>query len=124
MVKQTRERRQPSYTVKVRVTAANAPQVLKFLKQFGIEEGAAVRKVEREPSRADRLAECENDLNDIVSEVDSLKEELEAWKDGMHENLQGGQKASDLDEAISALEELSRTLGDVQFEVEFPSMMG
>lgn len=39
------------------------------------------------------------------SDVESLKDELESWKDGMEgTNLENSQKFSDLDEACSALE--------------------
>lgn len=52
--------------------------------------------------------DCESSIASIVenalSEAETLRDELQDWLDGMPENMQGGQKAEELEEAISALE--------------------
>ena len=67
-------------------------------------------------------------------DVDELKDELQSWLDGMPENLQGGQKADELEEAISALDTVTEALDEAQQaletasdeagNVEFPGMFG
>lgn len=78
-------------------------------------------------SRADRLAEAESSLEDAKGIIEELHGELEQWYDGLPENLQGGNKASQLEEAIQALEsvadEASQAL-DTCSGVEFPGMFG
>ena len=57
--------------------------------------------------------------------VDDLAGELQDWHDNLPENMQGGYKADQLDEAIGALESLSSDLESIDVSgVEFPSMMG
>lgn len=51
-------------------------------------------------------------LNEAYAEVETLAEELQGWLDSIPENLQGGDKASTLQDSISTLEGIS--------EVELP----
>lgn len=78
-------------------------------------------------SRADRLAEAEGYMEDATSIITELKEELEAWRDGLPENLQGGDKASQLEDAIGQLEEAEGNVEQAKDNcsgVEFPGMFG
>jgi hypothetical protein len=84
-----------------------------------------VEKINRNPSRADRLSQAENMVEDAKSIVEELKDEIDQWKDSLPENLQSGSKADDLDSCSSALEEIGSQLESADFgNVEFPSMMG
>jgi len=74
-------------------------------------------------SRRKRLEEALSDLSDCMSEVECLRDELQEWLDNMPENLQGGAKADELENAISQLDEIYEKLEEAQGEeVEFPSM--
>jgi hypothetical protein len=86
--------------------------------------GCVVSKIDLAKSRADRLAVIANDVANSASDVEELKAELEEWLEALPENLQNGDKASELQEAIDQLEELKSNLEDVDFSsVSFPSMM-
>lgn len=75
-------------------------------------------------SRPDRFNMALGKIGDAKSEMESLRDELQEWKDGMPENLQTGSKAEELDEAISNLETLAQALEEAEgIEVSFPSMM-
>lgn len=72
-------------------------------------------------SRGVRLQEAINSFD--VSSIEELKEELEEWLENMPENLQGGEKASQLEEAIEAIEEIIQAFSTIEdAEVEFPGM--
>lgn len=88
--------------------------------------GASVRaeKVNDHPSRADRLAEAEEQVTDAATTVRELADEMEAWYDSIPENLQNGDKASQVEEAKDLLTELADTLENCDFSVDFPAMMG
>lgn len=76
-------------------------------------------------SRADRLNESMESVRDAIGEVECLKDELQAWFDNLPENLQGGDKGSALEEAISSLETLQDSLDNAVSEsesIEFPGM--
>ena len=54
-----------------------------------------------------------------------LASELEEWKSSLPENLQNGEKASQIDDAISNLENLADNIEAIDGDnVEFPSMYG
>lgn len=87
--------------------------------------GDGVTLVERvkPESRADRFAEAESLASSALSIVEELKDEMESWYDSIPENLQGGDKASEVEQAKAALEEIQSTLEQVEWSVDFPSMM-
>lgn len=84
---------------------------------------AKVDKVNTEPSRADRLAEA-NEARSLAQEiVEELADELETWRDSIPENLQGGDKYSQVEEAADALRTAADDLENVDLEgIEMPSM--
>ena len=82
-------------------------------------------KIETGMSRADRLTFALADAADALSEVESLREEIESWKDGLPENLQSGSKADELDECMSQLDAAKDALENAISEgenVSFPGM--
>jgi len=82
-----------------------------------------IRIMPKAKSRADRFKEAIANVSMAAMEINSLKDELEQWRDNMPENLQGGEKYEQLDEAISELEEISDALEDVEGrDIEFPGM--
>ncbi len=84
-----------------------------------------VQKIESGMSRADRLALALLDAQDALGEVESLKEEIEAWKEALPENLQDSSKGQDLDECMSQLESVRDSLDSAIEEgssVSFPGM--
>jgi hypothetical protein len=75
------------------------------------------------PSRATRFADAQSKLSEAKSEFEELRDELQNWLDGMPANLQSGQKASELQEAIDNLETIISSCDDAEgTEVEFPGM--
>lgn len=119
------------YRLTLTVEGANIKQVAaKLRKAFGKDADtesvrSQIAKIERNPSRADRLVEIQNEIQTLNGDIEGLKEELEEWKDSLPENLQSGSKADELDEAISQLSDLYDDIDRLDFEsVSFPSMMG
>lgn len=116
-------KRQTRYRVVLDVTGRTVTSVTKQMErllpgwQFQVERPTGPR------SRTKRLAAAEGLRDGAVLEVEELRDELQQWLDGMPENLQGGEKASQLEEAIGSLEEIVGQLGEVDFSsVEFPGM--
>lgn len=115
----------PRYKIVINVDGSRIDAVKKAcLSAFGKDISAQVAKIETQPSRADRLTAAADLVEEAKNIVEELKGEMEEWKDNMPESLQGGDKAADIDECVSALEELEHNMDDIQFDdVSFPSMM-
>lgn len=113
------------YTINLTVDGANVKQVQAKLKEvFSLAEVSAVKKVKPPAkSRADRLGEAEGQVQEALSIVQELQEEMENWHDSIPENLQSGSKASEVEEAKDALESLASDLENLDFSsVNFPGM--
>jgi hypothetical protein len=109
----------PAYTV--RLHAKSITSMKAQLKKLGIE--AVVEKITRAESRADRLAEAGGKVQNAKATVEELRDELQDWLNNLPENLQGGNKASELEEAVSALDDIATELDDIDFGgVQFPGM--
>lgn len=116
----------PTYSITLTFHGDNIRTVAALAKKtFGEYAETQVMKVLNPTSRAERLATAGSKVkDDAYSEVESLKDELQEWLDNLPENLQGSQKADDLQEAIDRLEEILSGLDDIDWDVEFPGMMG
>lgn len=76
-------------------------------------------------SRARRYEEAMGNLEAARSECEELKDELESWRDNLPENMQDGEKACQLDEAIDALDTVVCAFEEIEgTDVEFPGMFG
>ena len=107
---------------KVTLTAASSLALKAKLKKLGIDD-AKIEKIDNPSSRADRLREAESNFEEAKSQVEELKEEMEIWRDSLPENLQNGDKASQIEDCISALEDISGNMDSVDFSsVDFPGM--
>ena len=74
-------------------------------------------------SRSERFGAAMSLVSDGQSECESLRDELQDWKDNLPENLQNGSKADEIEEAISSLENIISELESVSGEdVSFPGM--
>lgn len=85
-------------------------------------------------SRAKRFQEIVNSLQqiegikeDVVSEIQGLKEEMENWRDGLQgTNLEYSEKFNQLEECISVLENNESEIENIEVpdleEPEFPGM--
>lgn len=73
-----------------------------------------MQEVRLHKSRLDRFSEAMGKVSEALSEVEELKSELENWLDNMPENLRGGSKADELEEAISALDEVINQLQEAE----------
>lgn len=106
---------------------ATVKRLVKLLeKDLGKTAEVTSRKVEYPDSRPDRFAAAFGLIGEAKSELESLKEELEEWKNNLPENLQSGSKAEELDEAVSSLEDIigdMETLEGRDSDVTFPAMM-
>lgn len=77
-------------------------------------------------SRASRLNEIASQLSALASDVETLKEEMQNWLDGLSgTNLENSNKYSMLEECVSALESIHDEIENASSEcdsVEFPTM--
>ncbi len=106
------------YRITQTVQARDIRQVRK------IHPDATVTKVERNPSRADRFGDAIGNIADAKSEIESLAEEMRGWAENMPENLQGGDKHTEVEAAADSLEEMQNSLEEAEgAEVNFPGMM-
>lgn len=110
------------YTVKLTVEADRIDTLRKQVEKSFPEAMTQVEKINLSPSRADRLAEAAGAADNARSIIEELKDEMENWRDSLPENLQGGDKASQIEDAVSALEDLQSNLESCEFSVEFPGM--
>ena len=81
----------------------------------------------RRKSRKERFQEVVKNIDDARGATEELIDELQNWRDSLPENLQDGEKADQLDEAIGNLENVLANLLDAVEEgetVEFPRMIG
>jgi hypothetical protein len=84
-------------------------------------------KVGQWPSRADRLANALEQIENGLADVEELKDEVESWRDNLPEGLQNGELYERLDECCSTLDD---AYGEIESGkdnlggVEFPSMYG
>jgi hypothetical protein len=102
--------------IAVHFKGARAETVKKIV-QTALQEkypGAGVTVIRKEPaeSRPERY-----------SDAQSLRDELQDWLDNLPENLRDGDKASQLEEAISQLDEfISNCEEAAGIDVDFPGM--
>jgi hypothetical protein len=94
------------YIITTTVEEARRSTVEKKLREaFGTEAPlSSVEQVKTPESRADRFAEAESLAGEACSIVEELKDEMEQWYDSIPENLQGGDKASEVESTKDALE--------------------
>ncbi len=75
----------------------------------------------KKQTRSERFSSAMGLAEDARIQVEELKDELDEWLSNMPENLQGGSKAEEIEEAISALEEVIDCLDQAQgSDVMFP----
>jgi len=76
-------------------------------------------------SRSERMAEAESIINEGIGEITCVREELGDWLDNMPEGLSDGDKAMELEEAVSQLEDvedaIESTVSDLG-EIAMPGM--
>jgi DNA repair exonuclease SbcCD ATPase subunit len=123
---ETEENALPQYRVRLVVEGKRLTSVKKQLRTMFpalSPDDIEVEKIDGRASRMDRLCEAISLVNDAKETVDELAQELQEWHDNLPGNLQSGEKASELEEAINSLESLSSELENINWDVEFPSMM-
>lgn len=112
-----------SYKIVLHVEASRIDTLRKKVAEAFPECTAQVEKMEFDKSRADRLASAEASFEDAKNEVSELKDEMQNWLDSLPENLQQGSKASEIEDCISALEDIESNMDGVDFgNVSFPGM--
>lgn len=112
------------YSISGTVSDTNIVAVRKKLAEvFKVaEEQIAATKIEESPSRADRLSAAENLVDQARDIVEELREEVQGWHDNLPENLQDGDKAQEIEECASQLEQVGSNLDEAGFgDVSFPS---
>jgi len=118
-------KRKPRYKIILVVEGATIASVTAKAKATFGENLAVVRKVDPDSARQDRLNAAKDELDNVASTVEELRDELQEWFDNLPESLQAGEKGTDLEEAIGALETIKDELEAIDFEtVSFPAMMG
>lgn len=112
------------YKVIIMVDGSRLPTIQKEAEAAFKGDVLSVQKVDLSKSRADRLKDISDTVSGSIADVEELKDELQEWIDSMPEGLQSSDKASELEEAIQALDEIKDALESVDFDsVSFPSMM-
>lgn len=95
------------------------------LKEKFPDAAVSIGRYDKPESRADRFADAKEKIGQGRAMIEELQEELQNWRDGLPENMQDGEKANQLDEAIQNLESCRDSAEEAEnAEVEFPSMMG
>jgi chromosome segregation ATPase len=69
-------------------------------------------------SRADRLSNAINKLQEGVSELEELVIEYEDWQGNLPENLQSSATADKLEETVSALQDAKDTIESAIGDIE------
>jgi len=111
------------YKVSMTIDGTRLNSVRKKIEELFPNSFALVVKIEANQSRADRLGEAESSVEDSKSIVSELCEEMQSWFDSIPENLQGGSKADEVQEAIDSLQQISDDLENIDFgNVSFPAM--
>jgi hypothetical protein len=115
----------PTYTLTLTIEATRITEVKKkLLNAFG--DDVPMHEIVKDgtpESRRARLVDAENSLLDGKDTLEELRDELQDWHDNMPENLQGSDKASEIEECIRNLEELIDNIESLDFStVEFPGM--
>ena len=109
------------YRISFTLTAANVNQIKKRVQEaLGVDITAQIQKVERQPSRSDRLSEAAGWLGDVKRVVEEVKDELTESLDNMPEGLRensetaqvNGEAVDSLDTALTALEDVE--LDDIE----------
>ena len=112
-----------SYEVRIMVDGTNIASVRKQMAAAFPGEEVRCDKIEFNKSRAERLSEAESLVEEAKSIVEELNDEMEAWHESIPENLQSSDKASEVEAAKDALENLQSELENVNFgDVDFPAM--
>ncbi len=112
-----------NYNIVLSVPGNRLPTIEKKAQEAFGDMFRFVKKIDPAKSRADRLNSIEADVQSACSDIEELKDELQEWLDNLPENLQAGDKASELEEAIQALDEVKDGLESVDFSsVSFPTM--
>lgn len=82
-----------------------------------------VTRQEPPESRADRFAEAVSLAADARAIGEELRDELQDWRSNLPENLQAGEKAGELDDAISNPEDFISNCEEAEgASIDFPSM--
>lgn len=106
------------------VRQAGVDKIVQKLKDdLGESVSVSVRKEELPESRSQRYAAAQSLVEEGKSEMETLRDELQERLDNMPENLQGGSKASEIEDAIGQLDEAveaAEAAADV--DVSFPGM--
>jgi hypothetical protein len=115
----------PSYTLTLSVEANRITEVKKKL-QGAFGDDVPMHEIVKDgtlESRRARLVDAEHCVFDGKDTLEELRDELQDWHDNMPENLQGSDKASEIEECIRNLEELIDNIESLDFStVEFPGM--
>lgn len=83
----------------------------------------SVSKIIPATSRAARFDEAVSNVTDGKSEAEGLRDELQDWFDNLPENFQSGDKGSEIEEAISSLDEFIEACDTAEnASVDFPGM--
>ena len=81
------------------------------------------KKSTRSTSRQARFDGVMDQVENAKSEAEELRDELQAWLDGIPENLKAGTKADELQSAIEELESVIANLDEAACATpEFPGM--
>lgn len=114
------------YVITTTVEGSRKDSVEKILRTAFKGQEPIVYCVEKQTSpesRTARLQDAAGIVEDAKAVVEELRDEMQEWFDSIPENLQAGAKADEVQEAITALEELQGEMESLSFDnVSFPGM--
>jgi len=97
--------------------------VKEVIKKEYPEATVSVTRQEPASSRADQFDEAVSYASDAHSTAEGLRDELQDWFDNLPEAFQQGDKGSELEEAISSLDEFIEACDNAEnVSVDFPGM--
>lgn len=115
----------PIYKVMLTVSGSKLETMLKKAKEAFGEALLTVEKVSRVSSRADELADAMGRVSAAKDDIESLKSDIESWRDNLPDAFRDGEKGSQLEECMEALDQVISSLDDAESNadsVEFPGM--
>ena len=115
----------PTYRIMLTVTGSRLEATLKKARIVFGSLVLNVEKVARLQSRADELGEAVGMIDEARSIVESLKEQIEEWHGNLPDSFRDGDKGSQLEECMEALEQVVSSLDEAESgaeNVEFPGM--
>ena len=113
------------YIVTVEKKGLRTTELAKALRSFGPECEYDIQDGALPTSQAGRFAVAMTQIGQAKEEAENLRGELDSWRESLPDTQQESEKAEQLEDAISQLEEFIAACEQAEgVEIEFPGMIG